>query len=104
MNENAVTRAIAQVEERLAECDDEAIRKMDEAAVIDEREWLAFADLPSYGLAMGVLNSDEAQTLAEIHSRFDQDGGPDLAEAIVFLSLMSSLLRLKDKGLPLVHG
>ena len=90
LGDNVVTRAVADMNTRLASLDADAIARLEETATLDPGDWLTLGDMASRAMIMGQIDADTAQTLHMIHTEFNR--GATLAQRLVFLQVATELL------------
>lgn len=90
MFSNPVTRAVEEIEGRIATLGPDKIAGLEESATLDMGDWLHMGDKASLALAMGIIDANTAQTIHMIHTDFHR--GASLAQRLVFLMVMAEIL------------
>ncbi len=91
--DNTITRAVADVEGRIAGLDADAVARVEESATLDAAEWVALGDLSTRAMLADLVTQGEAQTLHAIHTGFLTEGAT-LAQRVVFLQFAVEALPL----------
>jgi hypothetical protein len=90
MFDNAVTRAVARMDQKLEGLDAETIARLEANSTLDGGDWLQLGDMASRAMVTGKIDAETAQTIHGIHTRFNS--GASLAERMVFLQVSAELL------------
>lgn len=87
---NRITSAVQTITTKLATLEADKLENLEVTSELDTPDWLTFGDKSSRALLSGLVTADEAQTLYQIHSRYN--GTATLAEKITYLQVMGELL------------
>ena len=90
--DNVTTRAVKTVQERLDGLSAEEVEKCERAATLEMEEWFHLGDLWTRSVLEGFIDTDSAQALHVIHTRFH--GKATLAERLVMIKIGGELLAL----------
>lgn len=88
MFDNRVTATIADLDERIAGLDPEALARVETSATLESDEWFMMGDWASRASMAGILSVDEAQMLHVIHKNFETES---LARRVAFMLLMGEV-------------
>lgn len=97
--DNITTRAVKEVEARLATLTPDEVARCEQAATLEMSEWLHLGDLWTRAVLESDIDIDSAQALHVIHTRFHSKA--TLAERLVMIKIAGELLskRIERAGI-----